>query len=237
MGRQTVRRIPLRCLCGNPDTRTEKSSMTTQLPDVDRILDAASHFIVANGFEQISMESIARNAGIPLDDLQRTFLTLDDVLVSMLNREYASMYAVIVDNVERDPRGGLLSRIYLYTLSAVYERPLAKALYTTDPRALGAIMRNSHGFTYIPTLGMRSTFIEAMQRAGIVRRDVDARAVSQVLSTFSAGLALTAPHDDLDFVIRGVSDLLARAVDADVTDTSAGKAAFFDYATSLTAGG
>ena len=58
--------------------------------------------------------------------------------------------------------------------------------------------------------------------------------ISSVLSVCSAGLALTAPHDDLDLVIRGISDLLARSVDADVADTEAGKRVFYEWATSLT---
>jgi hypothetical protein len=57
--------------------------------------------------------------------------------------------------------------------------------------------------------------------------------VSHMLTTFSAGLALTAPHEDLDVVVRGVTDILARAVDADVSDTSPGKQAFFEWATNL----
>ena len=68
----------------------------------------------------------------------------------------------------------------------------------------------------------------------MVRRDVDASMVSHVLSVCSAGLAITAPHDDLDIIIRGISDLLSRGVDAQVDDTTAGKHVFYDWATSLT---
>jgi hypothetical protein len=35
-------------------------------------------------------------------------------------------------------------------------------------------------------------------------------------------------------VVRGMSDLLARSVDATVSDTTEGKRVFYDWATSLT---
>jgi hypothetical protein len=153
----------------------------------------------------------------------------------MLNREFQGMYGNIVQNIERDPRGGLLSRMYTYILSSVYERPLAKTLFVIDREALNSIMRNSHSFVYVPNVGIRSELIEGLQSAGMVRADVDARMVSSVLSACSAGLALTAPHDDLDLIIDGLSTLISRGVDADVVDTAPGKAVFFDWATSLVA--
>jgi hypothetical protein len=141
----------------------------------------------------------------------------------------------MVDDIERDPEGGKLSRIYYYTLSAVYERPLARTLYTSDRDAMNSIMRHANSFKYIPGVGIRADLIETMQRVGMVRRDVDAGTVSHMLTIFSAGLALTAPHDDIDRVVRGVTDLLAQVVDEEnVVDTTPGKAAFFDWALNLT---
>jgi hypothetical protein len=107
-------------------------------------------------------------------------------------------------------------------------------LYTVDRHAMNAIMRNAKSFSYIPGVGIRSDLIETMQRVGMVRRDVDAGTVSNMLTIFSAGLALTAPHEDLDRVVRGVTDLLAQVVDDErVTDTTPGKRAFFEWALNL----
>jgi hypothetical protein len=72
-----------------------------------------------------------------------------------------------------------------------------------------------------------------MQVAGMARRDIDARTISHMLTIYSAGLALTAPHDDLDRAVSGVTEILSRVVDAEVADTTPGKAAFYDWAMSL----
>ena len=205
--------------------------------DVDRILAAAADILMADGHDSVSLSRIAAHAGMSEAEVAELFESPGDALVAMLNREFSAMYAGIVDHIERDPRGGLLSRIYLYILAAVYERPLSKTLFVIDRDALNRIMRHSHSFRYVPQVGIRGEMIERLQEAGMVRRDVDASMVSHVLSVWSAGLALTAPHDDLDVVIRGISDLLARGVDAAVDDTTPGKRVFYDWATSLTVPG
>lgn len=208
--------------------------MPAPLTDVDRILSAAADILMADGYDAVSIRRIAAHAGMSEQDVVELFETPGDALVAMLNREFAAMYAGIVDHIERDPRGGLLSRIYLYILAGIYERPLSKTLFVIDRDALNRIMRHSHSFRYVPQVGIRGEMIERLQAAGMVRRDVDASMISSVLSVCSAGLALTAPHDDLDTIIRGISDLLSRGVDAVVEDTTPGKRVFYDWATSLT---
>lgn len=208
--------------------------MTNPLIVVDRVLDAAADLIVNDGYDAVSMATIAERSGYEEAELRSLFDSSGDVLISMLNREFSRIYAGVVDNIERDPRGGLLSRVYLYILTSLYERPLARSLFLIDRSALNAIMRNNTSFRYQPQIGVRGELIEALQEVGMVTRDVDPFRLSAVISSFTAGLALTAPHDDLDTVVRGLSDLLARGVDNDVADTEPGKQVFYQWATSLT---
>ncbi|MCU1549693.1 MAG: TetR family transcription regulator [Glaciihabitans sp.] len=207
--------------------------MPGDVPLAVRIMDAAGELIVRDGFEKLTLKRVARAAGTTDAMVVAEFGSLNEALVLMLNREFTAIYRAIVDHVERDPRGGLLSRIYFYTLAAIYERPLARILYTGDPIAMNSIMRSANSFGYVPGVGIRSEFIESMQRAGMVQRDVDARMVSHMVTIFSAGLALTAPHEDLDLIVRGVTDILARVVDVQVEDTTPGKVAFYQWAMSL----
>lgn len=208
--------------------------MISEITDLDRILVAAGDVIINDGYDAVSLERIAQRADVDADRIDAMFPSVGDILVSMLNREFAAMYRGIVDHIERDEKGGLLSRIYLYTLSTIYERPLAKTLFVIDRDALNAIMRHSHSFSYVPQIGVRAEMIERLQQAGMVRPEVDARALSHVISTYSAGIAITAPHHDLDVVIRGFCDLLSRSADTAVVDTRPGKAVYYDWASSLT---
>jgi len=202
--------------------------------DVEPVLAAASVIVLEDGFDAANLRRIAERAGITEERLLELFHSPGQLFVSLLNREYAGMFRVIVDHMDRDPRGGLLSRIYRHTLGAVHERPLARALYLTDPIALNTIMREAYGFEYMPRMGVRASFIDMMKEAGMVRLDVDSASLSALITAVSAGAALTAPHEELDQLIDGLATVLERSADTDAVDTSPGKAAFIEYATGLT---
>ena len=111
---------------------------TPRVLDIDIILDAASDILTNDGYQAVTLASIASRCGASTADVSSVFTTANEVMVAMLSREFSGMYGVIVQNIESDPRGGLLSRLYTYMLSAVYERPLAKTLFVLDRDALGA---------------------------------------------------------------------------------------------------
>lgn len=212
---------------------TLKAKPVAQPVDVDVILDAASAIVLADGFESANLRRIAARARATEAQLLDLFHSPGQLFVSLLNREYAGMFRVIVDHIDRDPRGGLLSHIYRHTLGAMHERPLARSLYLTDPVALNTIMREAYGFDYMPKLGVRAEFIDMMKEAGMVRPDVDSEALSALITAVSAGAALTAPHRELDQLINGLATALERTADTDAVDTAPGKAAFIEYATGL----
>ena len=207
--------------------------MALPAPDLDEVLDVTAELVVKDSLGAVSIRSVATRLEISDDELLEIFPTLTDLLVSMVNREYVAMFRVVLDNVERDPLGGLLSRIVRYTLTAIYERELARALYMSDPDGLNSIMRASYGLGHTPHLRLRSSFIEQMQLAGMVREDVDPEWITAAVSTLAAGMALTSPHDDLDDIVDGISLMLDRSVDVAVEDTTPGKVVFCEYATSL----
>jgi AcrR family transcriptional regulator len=208
--------------------------MPTDLNESARVLDVAADIVANGGFDTLTLGSLADAAEVSSEHVADLFGTLEQTLVLMLNREFTGIYMSMVDHIERDPDGGKLSRIYYYTLAGVYERPLARTLYTVDREAMNTIMRSPNSFQYLPGVGLRADLIESMQRSGMVRRDVDAGTVSHMLTIFSAGLAITSPHEDLDRIVRGVTDLLAQVVDEEgIQDTTPGKAAFFEWAYTL----
>ncbi|HEY4152325.1 MAG TPA: hypothetical protein VGM38_03305, partial [Pseudolysinimonas sp.] len=173
--------------------------------DVDAVLDAASAIVLNDGFEAANVRTIAARALITEEKLLELFHSPGQLFVTMLNREFSGMFRVIVDHIDRDPLGGLLSHIYRHTLGALHERPLARVLYLTDPVALNTIMRDAHSFDYMPHFGVRAEFIEMMKRAGMVRHDVDSPSLSALITAVSAGAALTAPHEELDLLIGGLT--------------------------------
>ena len=175
-GGQTGRPIPLSWLHPRP-TAHQKANPVAQHVDVDLVLDAAARSCSK------TVSSRRTCAPSPPRPDHRGAVAPALPLVwpavrGLLNREYAGIFRMIVDHMDRDPLGGLLSHIYRHTLGAVHERPLARALYLTDPVALNTIMREAYGFDYMPRMGARAEFIDMMKEVGMVRHDIDSASLS-----------------------------------------------------------
>jgi len=197
------------------------------------VLDAVQAVFLRDGFDGTSLEAVAGEIGADPASLEAIYPERLDALVAMFNREFLSLYRAIIDDLERDPRGGLLSRMYTYVLCQVYERPVARSLYLIERNALHDIMSHRHAMTYLPSIEVRRELIERLQIAGMIKAEVDPTVVSEALTVISGGLALTAPHPRLDVIVETLMQMLGSTIDADVTDTTAGKRVYYDWATQL----
>ncbi|MBX3194602.1 MAG: TetR/AcrR family transcriptional regulator [Microbacteriaceae bacterium] len=203
--------------------------------DAEDVLDAAADAFVNDGLDALTFRRIAGRLGVADRAITELFRSVEDVLAAMLEREYLGMFHAIVEQMERDPLGGRLSRIYRYVLSAVHERPLARSMYLMERSDLSRILRLTRGYAFDPQLSIGPDLIDRMKAAGTVRRDVSSTALAAVVSATSAGAALLAPKPRLGDVVDGMVHLLERCADTDDTDTSRGKAALIAYADELAA--
>lgn len=205
-------------------------------PTRDDVLDAAAAIVVGDGADALGYARIAQHLDVAFDDVTALYPLFEELLAALLTRETGDLARVIADNVDRDPRGGLPSRIFGYALGAIYEHPVARALYLADPGGLERIMRAIDGVARVPDLTIHPELLPALQRAGMVRHDVDAQAIAAVVSVLGSGIAMSAPGQQLDAVASGLISMLERGVDADVTDTTPGKLVFARYAATLAVG-
>ncbi|TXK17118.1 TetR/AcrR family transcriptional regulator [Homoserinibacter sp. GY 40078] len=210
--------------------------MQPTIPTSDRILDAAAEILISDGVDTLTHGSIASRTGIARAVVEDQHPTLESVFEALLAREMLEAVTSVSDNVERDPRGGLASRIFSYVICGIYERPLLRALHLMAPGGIAQIVSALDGMGSIPELSIHPQLLPALQHAGMVREDVDAEAVVALVRSLGYGVSLTAPWAGLDEVCSALAMLLERGVDADVTDTSPGKEVFRRFAESLVAG-
>ncbi len=210
--------------------------MDTTTPTAEQILDTASRIVIGDGVEALSYGTIAQRLETDTAAVQRIFPVFEGLLASLLTRETRELLHVIADNVERDPRGGLPSRIFGYALVGVFEHPFARALYLDDPAALNRIMRAIDGVAPVPDLTIHPELLPALQDAGMIRPDADPHAIAAVISVLGSGIAMSAPGQLIDVVADGLRMLLERSVDADVVDTTPGKQVFAHYAERVAVG-
>jgi len=206
---------------------------TTPTPSAESILHAASAIVVGDGVETLGYGALAQRLGVTPAQVSEVFPVFESLLAALFTRETGDLARLIAANVERDPRGGLPSRIFSYALGAIYEHPFARALYLEDPAALNRIMRSIDGVVVVPDLTIHPGLLPALQAAGMARTDVNPEAIAAVISVLGSGIAMSAPGQLLDAVTEGLVTMLERGVDADVTDTTPGKLVFARYAETL----
>jgi AcrR family transcriptional regulator len=200
---------------------------------VDELLTTTENLFLEKGVKETTLETVSQRCGVSLAEVEELYPTAMDLQVAMLNREFTRMYRGIMENVERDPRGGLLSRMYTYILTQVYERPVARTLFMIDRSALHELMTHQYARVYLPSVQIRRELAEKLQEVGMIKPGVDPGLVSSCMTVISGGLALTAPHANLDEIVEALMKMFGQEFDADVSDTRAGKALFYDWATSL----
>lgn len=200
---------------------------------LDEVLTIAEQVFLEKGIVADFTPQVADRSQVSLDTLSSLYSAPLDLPVAMLNREFTRMYQGILANIERDPRGGLLSRMYTYVFSEVYERPVARTLYMIDRNALHDLMVHQHAKNYVPSGDIQVELVQTLQDAGMVRPEVEPELVSSAITVMSGGLALTAPHENLGEIVDSLMSMVGFAFDSDVEDTTAGKKAFYAWATSL----
>src|SRR5690606_180571 len=124
--------------------------MDSTTPLAPRILDAAAEIVIGDGVDALGYGTLAERLGVSRADVRATYPIFEVLLGDFLARMTASLAHIVVDNVGRDPRGGLPSRIYGYAVGAIYEAPLARALYFADPEGLTRLMRVADGVSAVP---------------------------------------------------------------------------------------
>ncbi|MDQ2698284.1 MAG: hypothetical protein M3Y46_05780 [Actinomycetota bacterium] len=205
-------------------------------PTEHDILHATAAIVVDDGPDALSYARIAQHLGLTVEQVMAVYPVFEVLLGAFLTQEVNNLGRIIAENVDRDPRGGLPSRIFGYALSAIYEHPVARAMYLGDPAGLARIVRAVDGLAPVTDLTIHPELLPSLQQVGMVRLDVDTHVVAAVISVIGSGVAMSAPGQHLDDVAAGLASLLERGVDADVTDTTPGKLVFAQYAATLAVG-
>lgn len=201
--------------------------------DTEVILDAAAEALAEHGSKRTTMDDISARAGVAKGVLYLRFDNKESLSRAVVDRELGLALATTRAEVAADPRGGLLSRLFVHSLTALHTRPFLRSLYKEELRP--GRRPNDQQALYRARLPISADFVRRMRDAGMVRADLAPAALAANLAVWNVGLAQTAPHEDLDALILGMGELVARAADTDVADTGPGKGCFERLADDLEA--
>mgnify|MGYP005836246941 CR=1 FL=1 len=198
-----------------------------------RILDAAGALIVRYGFAKTTMDDIAAEAAVSKGALYLHFRSKDDLFEALILRESEAISERLLDAVLADPQGGSIMKVYTLGLNAIAGNPLMRALYTRDQRVLGDYLRRLRASSsYSAGFDFGQAYVEQMQAAGLLRRDLEAGVIAYILAALRHGLLTlndavdSAQLPSLERVTPVIGEMLENTLAPQGGDQEAGKAAF-----------
>lgn len=170
---------------------------------LERVLDSAAELLVRWGYQRVTIDEVARHAGIGKGTVYLHFRTKDALFLTVLLRAHRRTVATIADRIAADPAEALPARMLCSTYLALVADPVSRALYLGDGEILGRLAHEAAD-TLGELAGHRDRVAHEQFRllrgAGCLRVDLDVDAQLHVFRAIGSGFFFvdaqpTAPPD------------------------------------------
>jgi AcrR family transcriptional regulator len=175
-----------------------------------RILDAAFEAVSTFGLSRLTVDDVARLAGLARQSVYRYFGSKDELIVALVVREEeAFLDGVRKAQARHADLEAAMSEAVLFCLRTLREHPLLDRLLASEPESLLPYLTTRAG----PVVTRAREVLEdlaaerAGARSGLVHRTADV-AVRAIIS-----YALTPSDDDPEGVARELARILASALE------------------------
>jgi AcrR family transcriptional regulator len=196
------------------------------------ILDVAAELVQRQGYDKTTMSDIADAAGVSRGIVYLHFANKDAIFEALIQREFLRYAEAWLEYIESDAQAGTVGGLYRAVHYAINSNPLMAAIVKRDRQVFGNYLRKPDSpLAAMSSSTLRTEFIQALQEAGVVRKDVEPPIIAQLNDILSFGLLgmygveyvdNAAQFDDL---IEVIADMLDRYLTPpDGADLAAGKA-------------
>src|SRR5689334_21930431 len=107
-----------------------------------RILDVAADLLLRWGYKRVTIDEIAKHAGVGKGTVYLHWKTRDALFETLLLRETVSILRDVLKRMYADPAEILLHRLMCTYLLILEDYPLIKALLTRDIELLGKLAQS-----------------------------------------------------------------------------------------------
>ncbi|GAA2008066.1 helix-turn-helix domain-containing protein [Nocardiopsis rhodophaea] len=143
----------------------------------ERILDAAGELLVAWGYKRVTIDDVARRAGVGKGTVYLHFTTKEALFLTVLMRSQAALGAAFVRSTREDPTALLPSRLAERSLRSMTDDPIFRAVMVADTDTLGTLARSAPKLVGDLIEFREHTVTEyfhVLRQHGIVRTDLSA---------------------------------------------------------------
>lgn len=161
------------------------------------ILDVTAELLLQHGYNKLTMSDVADAVGLNRRLVYLLFPSKDALLKALLLRELNSYADAWKHFLDHDPLGGTVASVYRGLLITLKQFPLMAAMYTRDEQTFGNYLSRPDNFfaSWPPDPGPTRGYLQAMQEIGVVRQDINTRAMAFILDALTPSiLAALSPH-------------------------------------------
>jgi AcrR family transcriptional regulator len=160
----------------------------------ERILDAAAELLLRWGYKRVSIEEIARHAGIGKGTVYLHFSTRAALFTGVLMRESLGLIDELIAAMRADPAAILPDEQARLTYLAVMGRPLLRAMFARDIEVLGELAGDAAGQPLRALkIDLADELFELLRERELMRTDLDAQTQRYVLNAIQTGFYLYPP--------------------------------------------
>jgi AcrR family transcriptional regulator len=179
----------------------------------ERILDAAAELVLRWGYKRVTIEDVAKRAGIGKGTIYLHFSTRAALFVSVLVRESLALVDELVAAIRRDPVAILPAEQAGLTYLGVMRRPLLRAMFSRDMDVLGDL---THKAAIGPLRALKTDLageLFALLRAhGLMRTDLDIDTQRYLVNAVQTGFYLAEPLMAMPARPHGAVDALTHTI-------------------------
>ena len=188
-------------------------------PRVERVLDSAAELLVRWGYQRVTIDEIARHAGIGKGTVYLHFRTKEALFLTVLLRTHRRVAERRVQSMEADPASVLPAVLMRESYLELAADPVLRSLYLGDAEVLGRLAHESA--TTLRELTERRSealgeHLRLLQAAGCLRGDLSVDALRYTLTAIVMGFytvdGMQLPGPDPDVTEKAA--LLERAIAA-----------------------
>ena len=195
---------------------TESADLVTKSEArMERVLDAAGELLLRWGYQRVTIDEIARHAGIGKGTVYLHFPNKDALFLTLLLRAQRRSIARLLAEIRADPANALMSRVVPHVYLGVSADPVLRALYLGDAAVLGRLAHEAAetlgGLAAERARGVREHF-RLLREAGAMRTDLDLDAQVYVMQAVATGFFFVDAMPGGPADPRHRAELIARTV-------------------------
>ncbi|MCP2260027.1 transcriptional regulator, TetR family [Streptoalloteichus tenebrarius] len=155
-------------------TDTLKAGGTDRATRAQMIMDAAADLLLQHGYRRVTIDGVARAAGVGKGTVYLHWHSREELLLGVLLRESAELTDELVECLRTDPRDVLPHRMSPLAYLATYRRPLTRAMFTQDAGMIGRLLETEAGRQLQASKArLTEIYYRTLVDHGMVREELD----------------------------------------------------------------